>query len=99
MIGSINTIFIKKLSIDECWRSLTFFDRSNEKQYKLEIIGRRIVGKCKGLPLVKKTSGVYCGLKILKKHWQNILENEMWKPEERLRKVFDPSNVELSYKL
>lgn len=99
MIGSINTIFIKKLSIDECWRSLTFFDRSNEKQYKLEIIGPRIVGKCKGLSLVEKTNGVYCGLKILKKHWQNILESEMWKLEERLRKVFDPSNVELSYKL
>lgn len=77
------------------FEKLTFFDGSNEKQHKLEIIGPRIVGKCKGLSLVEKTNGVYCGLKILKKHWQNILESEMWKLEERLRKVFDPSNVEL----
>ncbi|KAH9651502.1 hypothetical protein KPL70_026769 [Citrus sinensis] len=60
------------------------FDKrmSNEKRERLEKIGRKIVGKCKGLPLAIKTIGSPLQSKGTEQEWQNIFESEMWELEE-----------------
>lgn len=93
IMGSIDMISIKQLSENECWsmfKKLAFFDRSNEKRERLEKIGRKIVGKCKGLPLAIKTIGSPLQSKGTEQEWQNIFESEMWELEEIERGLLAP---------
>nr|XP_007150946.1 hypothetical protein PHAVU_004G008000g [Phaseolus vulgaris]ESW22940.1 hypothetical protein PHAVU_004G008000g [Phaseolus vulgaris] len=67
---------LKQLGEDECWK---VFENHALKDGDLELndelmkVGRRIVEKCKGLPLALKTIG----------YWKNILESDIWElPKE-----------------
>ncbi|KAH9688990.1 hypothetical protein KPL70_015297 [Citrus sinensis] len=90
---STNVISVNVLSEIECWsvfEQLAFFDRSKEECEKLEIIGRQIVRKCKGLPLAAKTIASLLQSRNTEKEWQNILESEIWELEEVERGLLAP---------
>ncbi|KAL9450503.1 hypothetical protein AB3S75_012271 [Citrus x aurantiifolia] len=90
---STNVISVNVLSEIECWsvfEQLAFFDMSKEECEKLEIIGRQIVRKCKGLPLAAKTIASLLQSRNTEKEWQNILESEIWELEGVERGLLAP---------
>ena len=72
---------LKQLREDECWKA---FEKHASKDDNLELkdelkeIGRRIVEKCKGLPLALKTIGCLLRTKSSISDWQSILESDIW---------------------
>ncbi|XP_068501488.1 putative disease resistance RPP13-like protein 1 [Phaseolus vulgaris] len=77
---------LKQLGEDECWK---LFENHALKDGDLELndelmkVGRRIVEKCKGLPLALKTIGCLLSTKSSISDWKNILESDIWElPKE-----------------
>ncbi|KAK2654772.1 hypothetical protein Ddye_014628 [Dipteronia dyeriana] len=97
MMNSI-VIPIKELSENECWslfKHFSFIGRSDDECRELEIVGKEIVSKCKGLPLAEKTMGNLLRFKRTRKEWENILNSGMWELEEFEKGIFPP--ILLSY--
>ncbi|XVF78409.1 hypothetical protein PTKIN_Ptkin14bG0130000 [Pterospermum kingtungense] len=95
-MGSRSTtdmFFVGKLSEDKCWSlfsHLAYFERTREERENLEDIGRKIVERCRGLPLAVKTLGSLLRFKTKKHEWQSILDSKMWEIEEVEKGVFPP---------
>ncbi|XP_031248365.1 putative disease resistance protein RGA3 [Pistacia vera] len=90
VIGTTNKILLGILLEDECWSlfsQLALFETTNKE---FEEIGKRIVKKCKGLPLAVKTLGNLLRFKREFKEWENVLESEIWELEEVEQEVFRP---------
>ncbi|XVF79433.1 hypothetical protein PTKIN_Ptkin14bG0222800 [Pterospermum kingtungense] len=96
VMGSRSTkdmFFLGKLSEDKCWSlfsHLAFVERTREERENLEDIGRKIVERCKGLPLAVKTLGGLLRFKAKEHEWQSILDSKMWDIEEVEKGVFPP---------
>ncbi|KAH9717489.1 hypothetical protein KPL71_021832 [Citrus sinensis] len=85
MMESADVISIKELSEQEClslFKRFAFANRPLSECEKLEEISRKIVGKCKGLPLAAKTLGSLLRFKRNREEWQSILDSQMWQLEE-----------------
>ncbi|KAH9718585.1 hypothetical protein KPL71_022280 [Citrus sinensis] len=85
MMESTDVFSIKELSKQECWslfKRFAFFGRHPSECEQLEEIGRKIVSRCKGLPLAAKTIGSLLRFKKTREEWQRILDSEMWKLKE-----------------
>nr|AAK61318.1 NBS-LRR resistance-like protein J78 [Phaseolus vulgaris]AAK61322.1 NBS-LRR resistance-like protein J78 [Phaseolus vulgaris] len=77
---------LKQLGEDECRK---VFENHALKDGDIELndefmkVGRRIVEKCKGLPLALKTIGCLLSTNSSISDWKNILESEIWElPKE-----------------
>ncbi|KAK8469908.1 hypothetical protein PHAVU_004G009154 [Phaseolus vulgaris] len=77
---------LKQLGEDECWKVFenhALKDGDFELNDELMKVGRRIVKKCKGLPLALKTIGCLLRTKSSISDWKNILESDIWElPKE-----------------
>ncbi|ESW22913.1 hypothetical protein PHAVU_004G005600 [Phaseolus vulgaris] len=77
---------LKQLGKDECWKVFenhALKDRDLELNDELMKVGRRIVEKCKGLPLALKTIGCLLSTKSSISDWKNIMESDVWElPKE-----------------
>ncbi|MED6219623.1 hypothetical protein PIB30_037510 [Stylosanthes scabra] len=72
---------LRLLLEEDCWS--LFLKHSSistdSKEYAtLELVGRKIVEKCKGLPLAVKTLGGLLRNKYNEGDWENILKSEIW---------------------
>ncbi|PRQ24675.1 putative P-loop containing nucleoside triphosphate hydrolase, leucine-rich repeat domain, L [Rosa chinensis] len=88
-----NTINLKVLSEENCWSLFTriaFTNRNQDDCQILEPIGKEIVKKCKGLPLIAKTLGGLMRCKKTKKEWQDVLNSEIWELDIVEQQVFQP---------
>ncbi|PRQ50600.1 putative P-loop containing nucleoside triphosphate hydrolase, leucine-rich repeat domain, L [Rosa chinensis] len=88
-----NTINLKVLSDENCWSlfaRIAFTNRNQDECKTLEPIGKEIVKKCKGLPLVAKTLGGLMLCKKTKKEWQDVLSSEIWELHTMEQQVFQP---------
>uniref|UniRef100_A0A2N9GTN1 Rx N-terminal domain-containing protein n=1 Tax=Fagus sylvatica TaxID=28930 RepID=A0A2N9GTN1_FAGSY len=53
-----------------------------EKCEELEVLGRQIAKKCKGLPLAAKTIGSLMRFKRSREQWENVLDSNLWELED-----------------
>ncbi|KAJ8648605.1 hypothetical protein MRB53_001628 [Persea americana] len=86
-MGTVPTHFLQGLSDDDCWslfQRRAFVDEDSDAHSDLVKIGKKIVNKCKGLPLAVKTlGGLLCSV-VDVAEWEAILKSEIWDlPEER----------------
>lgn len=85
MMGSSYMHRLGQISDSDCWTFFSrigFSGRTNEDREDLEDIGRRIVRKCKGLPLAAKTMGSLLRFKVTEQEWKTVLDNQIWELEE-----------------
>ncbi|XP_039114621.1 putative disease resistance protein RGA3 [Dioscorea cayenensis subsp. rotundata] len=81
IMGALKPYYLNQLSDEDCWllfRSCAFVNGSSSGHPKLEIIGKMIVKKLKGLPLAAKTLGSLLYSKLDEDEWENILRSEIW---------------------
>ncbi len=81
IVHPISTHLLKQLSDEECWWlfSQHAFKNGNSSGYpNLEVIGKKIVHKCKGLPLAVKTLGGLLHSKQEPSEWNKILKSDIW---------------------
>ncbi|XP_050379723.1 putative disease resistance protein RGA4 [Argentina anserina] len=94
MMGAPNhTINLTVLSDENCWllfAKFTFTNINQDERKPLEPIGREIVKKSKGLPLVAKTLGGVMCYKKTKKEWRDVLSNKIWELDVVEKQVFQP---------
>ncbi|KAL5570288.1 hypothetical protein UlMin_026863 [Ulmus minor] len=92
-----NMITLEVLSEEVCWTIFSKLAFSNvDKRDELEGIGRQIVDKCRGLPLVAKTLGSLMSFQEpTREDWNGVLKSELWDLERIKHEVFIP--LMLSY--
>ncbi|XP_044496636.1 putative disease resistance protein RGA3 isoform X1 [Mangifera indica] len=98
MMNSNDIMNVGELSYDENWllfRKLALSERSPHEYENLEEIGKKIVYKCKGLPLATKTIGSLLRLKKYKDQWERVSSSELWKLENIEKGLLTP--LMLSY--
>ncbi|KAH7688917.1 P-loop containing nucleoside triphosphate hydrolase protein [Dioscorea alata] len=82
-IDERNKIILKGIDHQEYWSLFMncAFAENNPDNYSKELhdIVRHIVKKLMGSPLAAKTMGKLLGRDLTEKHWNDILENDLWK--------------------
>ncbi|XP_058181276.1 putative disease resistance RPP13-like protein 1 [Rhododendron vialii] len=76
---------LKELSEDECWSVFAqhaFEGRSMDANQNLVSIGKEIMKKCKGLPLVARTLGGLLRCKLTEDEWKGVLNSKLWELSE-----------------
>ncbi|XP_059432765.1 putative disease resistance RPP13-like protein 1 [Corylus avellana] len=72
---------LKELAEEDCWSlfaKYAFHDGKSNAHGELEVIGRKIMEKCRGLPLAIKTIGALLRSKSDVEEWDKILKSELW---------------------
>ncbi|XP_058225965.1 putative disease resistance RPP13-like protein 1 [Rhododendron vialii] len=81
MTGTDKYHLLKELSEDDCWSvfaQLAFQNSGIEASPKLVSLGRKIVKKCRGLPLAARTLGGLLRCKLRGDEWEEVLNSKMW---------------------
>ncbi|KAL7159861.1 hypothetical protein ABFS83_01G055400 [Erythranthe nasuta] len=85
IMGTLPSHHLPRLSDEQCWMLLKerAFGQEKEEYPNLEVIGKRIVNKCAGVPLAAKALGGLLRFKREEKDWVYVEESEIWElPEE-----------------
>ena len=72
---------LKELSNDDCWGLFAqhaFVNRNPSEFLELDKTGKKIVEKCKGLPLAVKIVGGSLRSNLSLAHWEKILKSHIW---------------------
>ncbi|KAK3162237.1 hypothetical protein QOZ80_1BG0087220 [Eleusine coracana subsp. coracana] len=87
IMGGIEPYKLQQLSDDDSWsvfKSHAFRDGDCSTYPQLELIGREIVKKLKGLPLASKALGSLLFCKTDEEDWKDIIRNDIWElPAEK----------------
>ncbi|XP_042406487.1 putative disease resistance RPP13-like protein 1 isoform X2 [Zingiber officinale] len=82
IMGIRSPLDLNCLPFDVCWQLFKRVTLGGADQPHLEDLGRKIVDKCKGLPLAVKVLGGALRNKEDIDSWEDILENKKWELEE-----------------
>ncbi|RDY03739.1 putative disease resistance RPP13-like protein 1, partial [Mucuna pruriens] len=78
---TVPSYHLKPLEDDDCWLLFSehaFEGRVFNKSAALDDIGRKIVKKCRGLPLAAKALGGLLRSKVDSREWVKVLESKIW---------------------
>ncbi|CAL5380195.1 unnamed protein product [Camellia sinensis] len=81
IMGTVQNHLLQHLSDDDCWSVFeqhAFGNRSMDANSNLVSMGRKIVGKCKGLPLAARTLGGLLRGKERDDEWEIVLNSKIW---------------------
>ncbi|XP_077230162.1 uncharacterized protein LOC143863368 [Tasmannia lanceolata] len=98
IMGTLKTIKLKGLTEDDCWllfKKRAFGVGGVEETPNLVEIGRKIVEKCKGVPLAAKALGSLMCFRGEETEWLSIKESEIWNLPEDENEIL--SALRLSY--
>ncbi|CAL8107100.1 unnamed protein product [Prunus armeniaca] len=93
MRATPNMINLKGLSDEYClaiFNHMAFPDGDVDESKAFEDISKKIVKKCKGLPLAAKTLGSLMQNKRTKREWKEVLNSKIWDLEKVEQEVFQP---------
>jgi hypothetical protein len=99
MCASAMSHHLKELPEEDCWSLFAkhvFHDGNSNTHGELEVIGRKIMKKCKGIPLAVKAIGAVLRSKPDVDEWDKILESELW--DLRIDEMGILPALRLSYK-
>jgi Leucine-rich repeat (LRR) protein len=99
MRASAMSHHLKELPEEDCWSLFAkhaFHDGNSNTHGELEVIGRKIMKKCKGVPLAVKAIGAVLRSKPDVDEWDKILESELW--DLRIDEMGILPALRLSYK-
>ncbi|KAL7234421.1 hypothetical protein ACSBR1_017925 [Camellia fascicularis] len=98
IMGTIPNHLLQHLSDDDCWSVFeqhAFGNRSMDTNPNLVSIGRKIVEKCKGLPLAARTLGGLLWCKERDNEWEIVLNSTIWDLTSQGNEI--PPALRLSY--
>ncbi|KAL7234418.1 hypothetical protein ACSBR1_017922 [Camellia fascicularis] len=98
IMRTVQNHLLQHLSDDDCWSVFeqhAFGNRSLDANPNLVFIGRKIVEKCKGLPLAARTLGGLLRCKERDDEWQIVLNSKIWDLTEQGNEI--PPALRLSY--
>ncbi|KAK9938856.1 hypothetical protein M0R45_015573 [Rubus argutus] len=85
MMGNVQTHYLTQISEEDCW--LLFakhaFKSGVNAHPNLEVIGRQIIRKCKGLPLAAKSLGSLLCSEANIEEWENVLKHDIWQLSDK----------------
>ncbi|XP_004305500.1 PREDICTED: putative disease resistance protein RGA3 [Fragaria vesca subsp. vesca] len=90
---SADIIHLEKLSEQFCWSifyHIALAERERDESKVFESLGKNMVRRCQGLPLVAKALGGLMRSKKTKKEWIAVLESKIWKLDVVEKQVFQP---------
>ncbi|XP_050289465.1 putative disease resistance protein RGA3 [Quercus robur] len=93
MMESSHMINLEILSSDDYWLMFSKIAFSNKDLHQcrdLEELARKLVNKCKGLPLATKTLGRHMHGKRSKEEWERVLYNNLWEVEDIEKVLLGP---------
>jgi Leucine-rich repeat (LRR) protein len=99
MHASAMSHHLKELPEEDCWSlfaKYAFHDGNSNAHGELEVIGRKIMKKCKGVPLAVKAIGAVLRSNPDVDEWDKILESELW--DLRINEMGILPALRLSYK-
>ncbi|KAK9929318.1 hypothetical protein M0R45_026420 [Rubus argutus] len=86
VMGTLQTHQLPVISDEDCWlifAKRAFENKSVSAYPNLKVIGRKIVEKCKGLPLAAKSLGGLLRSTSNEKEWKNVLESHIWELSDK----------------
>ncbi|CAL5331611.1 unnamed protein product [Camellia sinensis] len=81
MMKTVEFHGVEILSDEDCWllfAQYAFENRSIDANPNLVLVGKKIVEKCKGLPLAARTLGGLLRSKERDEEWVNVLHSKIW---------------------
>ncbi|CAI0461780.1 unnamed protein product [Linum tenue] len=81
VMGTVVAYHLRELSDDDCWCLFlkhVFEEGKSGRHIELELIGREMVRKCRGLPLAAKTLAGLLRAKTDVAEWERVLKSDMW---------------------
>ncbi|KAJ9190537.1 hypothetical protein P3X46_001725 [Hevea brasiliensis] len=98
VMGVESSYLLKGLTEEESWtlfKKVAFPERQETVDANLEAIGKRIIERCKGVPLAVKTLGSVMQFKTEESDWLAIDNSEIWKLSEESNDILPV--LKLSY--
>ncbi|PRQ32281.1 putative P-loop containing nucleoside triphosphate hydrolase, leucine-rich repeat domain, L [Rosa chinensis] len=77
-MGTLQSQHLMQLTEEDCWSLFSKHAFWNGRDPSLEVIGKQIVQKCKGLPLAAKSLGGLLRSEPSIENWKEILNNDIW---------------------